>query len=85
MIFIADTPELTVDLGPQIPLFPMDPMLALRSCWYSPYKMLISWKNGFWPVHVTASRLFHREYEGKALRENMGVPYQYGRLKDNNS
>lgn len=25
--------------------------------------------------------LFHREYEGKTLRENMGVPYQYGRLK----
>ncbi|MGV2503234.1 NtaA/DmoA family FMN-dependent monooxygenase, partial [Priestia megaterium] len=25
--------------------------------------------------------LFHREYEGKTLRENMGVPYQYGALK----
>ncbi|KML24484.1 NtaA/DmoA family FMN-dependent monooxygenase [Priestia aryabhattai] len=24
--------------------------------------------------------LFHREYEGKTLRENMGVPYQYGRI-----
>lgn len=22
--------------------------------------------------------LFHREYEGKTLRENMGVPYEYG-------
>jgi hypothetical protein len=22
--------------------------------------------------------LFHREYEGKTPRENMGVPYQYG-------
>ena len=22
--------------------------------------------------------LFHKEYEGKTLRENMGVPYQYG-------
>ncbi|QDH20309.1 NtaA/DmoA family FMN-dependent monooxygenase [Saccharibacillus brassicae] len=29
MIFIADTPALTVDLGPQTPMFPMDPMLAL--------------------------------------------------------
>jgi alkanesulfonate monooxygenase SsuD/methylene tetrahydromethanopterin reductase-like flavin-dependent oxidoreductase (luciferase family) len=28
--------------------------------------------------------LFHKDYEGKTLRENMGVPYQYGRLKDNN-
>lgn len=27
--------------------------------------------------------LFHREYEGKTLRENMGVPFQYGRLKFN--
>jgi FMN-dependent oxidoreductase (nitrilotriacetate monooxygenase family) len=25
--------------------------------------------------------LFHKEYEGKTLRENMGVPYQYGRLR----
>jgi hypothetical protein len=25
--------------------------------------------------------LFHKEYEGTTLRENMGVPYQYGRLK----
>ncbi|MEK5056844.1 nitrilotriacetate monooxygenase [Paenibacillus sp. FSL H7-0326] len=25
--------------------------------------------------------LFHREYEGKTLRENMGVPFQYGRLE----
>ncbi|WP_155252314.1 hypothetical protein [Paenibacillus polymyxa] len=25
--------------------------------------------------------LFHREYESKTLRDNMGVPYQYGRLK----
>jgi len=23
--------------------------------------------------------LFHKEYEGKTLRENMGVPYEYGR------
>jgi alkanesulfonate monooxygenase SsuD/methylene tetrahydromethanopterin reductase-like flavin-dependent oxidoreductase (luciferase family) len=29
--------------------------------------------------------LFHREYEGKTLRENMGVPYQYGRLKHKNN
>ncbi|MFP5110561.1 NtaA/DmoA family FMN-dependent monooxygenase [Neobacillus sp. C211] len=29
--------------------------------------------------------LFHREYEGKTLRENMGVPYQYGRLKYENN
>jgi FMN-dependent oxidoreductase (nitrilotriacetate monooxygenase family) len=28
--------------------------------------------------------LFHKDYKGKTLRENMGVPYQYGRLKDNN-
>ncbi len=34
MIFIADTPALTGDLGPQIPMFPMDPMLALSSCRY---------------------------------------------------
>ncbi|MCP3809938.1 hypothetical protein NLX78_22115 [Paenibacillus sp. Lou8.1] len=25
--------------------------------------------------------LFYREYEGKTLRENMGVPYQHGSLK----
>ena len=25
--------------------------------------------------------LFHSEYEGKTLRENMGIPYQYRRLK----
>lgn len=25
--------------------------------------------------------LFHREYEGKTLRENMGVPHQYGSAK----
>ncbi|MCI2255568.1 hypothetical protein L2D08_14440 [Domibacillus sp. PGB-M46] len=25
--------------------------------------------------------LFHREYEGQTLRENMGVLYQYGRLE----
>lgn len=31
MIFIADTPALTVDLGPQTPMFPMDPMLALMA------------------------------------------------------
>ncbi|MDN3450342.1 NtaA/DmoA family FMN-dependent monooxygenase [Planococcus sp. APC 3906] len=31
MIFIADTPALTVDLGPQTPSFPMDPMLALMA------------------------------------------------------
>ncbi|SFB02898.1 FMN-dependent oxidoreductase, nitrilotriacetate monooxygenase family [Cohnella sp. OV330] len=24
--------------------------------------------------------LYHREYEGKTLREHLGVPYQYGRL-----
>jgi FMN-dependent oxidoreductase (nitrilotriacetate monooxygenase family) len=26
--------------------------------------------------------LFHKEYEGNTLRENMGVPYQYGRLEN---
>lgn len=26
--------------------------------------------------------LFHKEYEGKTLRENMGVPYQYGSIED---
>ncbi|MDQ0656382.1 hypothetical protein QF041_001149 [Paenibacillus sp. W2I17] len=26
--------------------------------------------------------LFHKEYEGKTLRENMGVPYEYG-LQEN--
>jgi hypothetical protein len=31
MIFIADTPALTVDLGPQTPMFPMDPVLALMA------------------------------------------------------
>lgn len=31
MIFIADTPALTMDLGPQTPGFPMDPMLALMA------------------------------------------------------
>ncbi|MGF9696824.1 NtaA/DmoA family FMN-dependent monooxygenase [Paenibacillus sp. MABNR03] len=31
MIFIADTPALTVNLGPQTPMFPMDPMLALMA------------------------------------------------------
>lgn len=31
MIFIADTPVLDVDLGPQTPGFPMDPMLALMA------------------------------------------------------
>ncbi|WP_340017224.1 NtaA/DmoA family FMN-dependent monooxygenase [Paenibacillus sp. FSL K6-1318] len=31
MIFIADTPALTVKLGPQTPMFPMDPMLALMA------------------------------------------------------
>ncbi|WP_242035226.1 NtaA/DmoA family FMN-dependent monooxygenase [Mesobacillus harenae] len=31
MIFIADTPALTVDLGPHTPSFPMDPMLALMA------------------------------------------------------
>jgi hypothetical protein len=30
MIFIADTPVLTVDLGPQIPMSPMNPMLATK-------------------------------------------------------
>ncbi|WP_404444326.1 NtaA/DmoA family FMN-dependent monooxygenase [Sutcliffiella horikoshii] len=29
--------------------------------------------------------LFHKDYEGKTLRENMGVPYQYGRLKYENN
>ncbi|PGK24991.1 nitrilotriacetate monooxygenase [Priestia megaterium] len=29
--------------------------------------------------------LFHREYEGKTLRENMGVPYQYGRINYKNN
>ncbi|MGG7619331.1 NtaA/DmoA family FMN-dependent monooxygenase [Bacillus coreaensis] len=29
--------------------------------------------------------LFHKDYEGKTLRENMGVPYQYGRLNDNSN
>jgi alkanesulfonate monooxygenase SsuD/methylene tetrahydromethanopterin reductase-like flavin-dependent oxidoreductase (luciferase family) len=29
--------------------------------------------------------LFHKEYEGTTLRENMGVPYQYGRLKYENN
>ena len=28
MIFIADTPVLNNDLGPQTPNFPMDPLLA---------------------------------------------------------
>lgn len=31
MIFIADTPALYNDLGPQTPMFPMDPMLALMA------------------------------------------------------
>ncbi|WP_339233922.1 NtaA/DmoA family FMN-dependent monooxygenase [Paenibacillus sp. FSL R5-0517] len=31
MIFIADTPSLTVNLGPQTPAFPMDPTLALMA------------------------------------------------------
>src|SRR5690625_1905827 len=31
MIFIADTPGLYNDLGPQTPMFPMDPMLALMA------------------------------------------------------
>jgi len=31
MIFIADTPVLDVDLGPQTPSYPMDPMLALMA------------------------------------------------------
>lgn len=29
--------------------------------------------------------LFHKDYEGKTLRENMGVPYQYGRMNDNSN
>lgn len=31
MIFIADTPALSNNLGPQTPMFPMDPMLALMA------------------------------------------------------
>ena len=31
MIFIADSPALTANLGPQSPMFPMDPMLALMA------------------------------------------------------
>lgn len=29
--------------------------------------------------------LYHKDYEGKTLRENMGVPYQYGMLSQQNS
>jgi alkanesulfonate monooxygenase SsuD/methylene tetrahydromethanopterin reductase-like flavin-dependent oxidoreductase (luciferase family) len=31
MMFIADSPALTVNSGPQTPIFPMDPMLALMA------------------------------------------------------